>query len=86
MRYWKAYCNMTTATDHWTVVYKLAAGKRNASTLTTTIQKPEGTVTDSTEETVRLMMDKFTPEDNERDDNEYHKIIRSQILQPRRHT
>ena len=27
------------------------------------------------------MMDNFTPEDKERDDNEYHKMFRSQILQ-----
>ena len=37
-RSWKEYCNMTTATNPWTMVYKLAAGKRNASTITTTLQ------------------------------------------------
>jgi hypothetical protein len=28
------------------------------------------------------MMDNFTPQDNERDDNEDHKIVRTQIQQP----
>ena len=47
IRPWKEYCNMTTATNPWTMVYKLAAGKRNASTITTTLQKPDGTLSDT---------------------------------------
>ena len=50
-----------TATNPWTMVYKFAARKRNASTMTITLQKPDGTLTESTEETMRLMMDNFTP-------------------------
>ena len=38
IRSWKEYCNMTTATNPWTMVYKLAAVKRNARTITTTLQ------------------------------------------------
>jgi hypothetical protein len=29
-------------------------------------------------ETVKLMLEHFTPEDNEQDDNEFHKQIRAQ--------
>ena len=73
---------MTTAANPWNVVYNLAAGKRNTTTQITTLQKPDGTLTTDTRETLRLMLDNFTPEDNERDDSDYHKQIRAQTRQP----
>jgi hypothetical protein len=82
IRSWKEYCNMTTATNPWNIVYKLAAGKRHDSAIITTIRKPDGTLTASTKETLSLMMDSFTPVDNEQDDNEYHKLVRTQTQQP----
>ena len=72
---------MTTATNPWNMVYKLAAGKRHDSTIITTLRKSDGTLTASTKETLSLMMDNFTPVDNE-DDNEYHKLVRTQTQQP----
>ena len=85
IRSWKGYCNMTTATSPWTVVYTLAVGKEKCQHYNNSSTKSDGTLTDNTEETLRLMMDNFTPEDNEREDNEYHKIFRSQFLQPPTH-
>ena len=82
LKSWKEYCNTTTATNHWNMVYKLAAGKRHASVTLTTLLKPDGTLTASTIETLSLMMDSFTPVDNEQDDNEYHKLVRTQTQQP----
>ena len=73
---------MTTAANPWNAVYDLAAGKRNTTTQITTLQKPDGTLTTDTRETLRLMLDNFTPEDNERDDSDYHKQIRAQTQQP----
>jgi hypothetical protein len=78
----KEYCNMTTATNPWNAVYKLAAGKRNTSTQITTLWKPDVSLTADTKETLEIMLDYFTPEDNERDDNDYHKQVRAQAQPP----
>jgi hypothetical protein len=45
IRSWKEYCNMTTAAKPWNAVYNLAAGKKNTTTLTTTLRKPDGSLT-----------------------------------------
>jgi hypothetical protein len=72
---------MTTAANPWNAVYNLAAGKRNTSTQIT-LRKPDGSLTIDTEEPLRLMLDNVTPEDNKRDDNDYHKQVRAQAQQP----
>lgn len=82
IRSWKEYCNVTTATNPWTGAYKLAKSKIHTDTLITTLQKPDGSFTADTKETLRLMMDSFTLEDNERDDNDHHKLVRAQALLP----
>jgi len=73
---------MTTAANPWNVVYNLAAGKRNTTTQITILRKPDGTLTTDTRETLRLMLDNFTPEDNERDDSDHHKQITAETQQP----
>jgi len=47
-------------------VYKLAAGKKRYYPLFTSLRKPDGSLTTDTEETVKLMLEHFTPEDNVR--------------------
>jgi hypothetical protein len=47
-----------------------------------TLQKPDGTKTENTEETLKLLLDQLTPEDNPQDDTHYHKCIRKQTEQP----
>jgi len=74
---WKEYCNITTAANPWNVVYKVAAGKRKNNTQITSLRKQDGTLTTDMEETVKLMLDYFTPEDKEQDDSEFHKRIRA---------
>jgi len=39
---------VSTATNPWGAIYKLAAGKKNTSTQITTLPKPGGTVTADT--------------------------------------
>ena len=63
IRSWKEYCNITTAANHWNEVYKLAVGKRRYYSLFTSLRKPDGTLTTDMEETVKLMLEYFTPED-----------------------
>jgi hypothetical protein len=81
IRLWNGYCNMTTSNNPWNEVYKLAAGKRNTSTQITTLRKPDGSMTADAKETLQLMLDHFTPEDNEYDDNDYHKHVRAETQQ-----
>ena len=74
---WKEYCNMTND-NPWNAVYKLAAGKTYTNTEITTLKKPDGSYTADTKETLGLMMETFTPQDNKMDDNEHHKLVRAQ--------
>jgi hypothetical protein len=48
----------------------------------TTLQKPDGTKTKSTEETLRLILDQLTSDDNPQDDTYHHKTVRKQTEQP----
>jgi len=73
---------MTTSVNPWNEAYKLAAGKRNTSTQITTLRKPDGSLTADIKETLRLMLEYFTPTDSEHDDNHYHKQVRTQAQQP----
>ena len=67
-----------TAANPWNEVYKLAAGKRRRQAQITSLRKPYGTLTTDMEETVKLMLEHFTPEDNVHNDSEIHKQIRAQ--------
>ena len=58
---WKKYCKVTTSSDLWNAVYKLASGKiKNKSTLST-LKKLDDIGTTRMEDTVRFMIDFFTP-------------------------
>jgi len=81
MHSWKQYCNVTMASNPWNTVYKLTTSNiKNYSSLST-LRKPDGTVTTDMADTMRFMIDSFTPEDEETD-NERHKLIRPQIKEP----
>jgi len=63
-------------------VYKIAMGKtRNKQTLTT-LQRPDGTVTETTEETIELMLEHLFPEDGPKKDTDKQKEVRRQTKQP----
>jgi hypothetical protein len=64
------------------MVYKLATGKIKSCSPLSTLRKPDGTVTTDMAETLRFMIDSFTPDDDEETDNEYHKLIRAQTKTP----
>jgi hypothetical protein len=69
---------MASATNPWAEIYRLAAGKRKQAAQITTLRKPDGTLTTNLHETLTHMIRYFTPEDNQNDDNEYHKQLRVQ--------
>jgi len=70
---WKEYCNMTSSTNPWNKVYKLAVGKRNNNTQITTLRKPIGSLTADLRETLKHMLGYFTPKDKENNDTNTNK-------------
>ena len=60
---------MTSSANPWNEVYKLVACKRKNNTQITTLRKPNGILTADIRETLKHMLDYFTPEDKETDDS-----------------
>jgi hypothetical protein len=79
---WKQYCNATTTSNPWNAVYKLASGNLKQSITLSTLRKPDGTDTKDLAETIRYMIETFTPEDNEETDSACHKHIRAATKVP----
>jgi hypothetical protein len=77
---WKEYCNLTTSSNPWNEVYKLAAEKRKDNTQLTTLRKPDGSLTEDLKpysscwNTSRRMTKKKT--------TQLHKLARAQALEP----
>ena len=69
---WKEYCNATSSANPWNAVYKMAAGKTERATHTTTLRQPDGSLATDIPSTALLMIQKFAPEDNQGDDSETH--------------
>ena len=64
------------------MVYKLATGRKRSCSTLSRIRRPDGTVTSGLAETLNVMMEHFTPADEEPTDNDYHKLIRAQNKTP----
>jgi hypothetical protein len=79
---WKEYCNLTTSTNPWNEVYKLAEGKSRNNTQIMTLKKPDGSLTEDVRETLQLMLEHFTLEDKEEDDIDHHKLDRAHAREP----
>jgi hypothetical protein len=72
----KKYCTLTPANNPRNEVYKIAMEKtRNKQTLTT-LQRPDGTVTETAEETIELMLGHLFPEDDPQKDTDLQKEVR----------
>jgi hypothetical protein len=69
---WKQYYNATKTTNLWNIVYKVATCKIKSSSILSTLQRPDGTVTSDMEETINFLLDYFTLADEEEADN-YHR-------------
>jgi hypothetical protein len=79
---WKEYCNLTTEANPRNAVYRMAARKKKNYTEVTTLRKTDGSLTKDRKETLRLMLEHFTPEGNKREYNNYHKQVRAITTQP----
>jgi len=79
---WKEYCNLTSATNPWNAVYKLASNKAKRSQPLSTLQKSDGSLTTDLKETITYMLDYLIPKDEVNNDTDYHNKIRKQIERP----
>jgi ribonuclease HI len=82
IRSWKQFCNLTSKSNPWNAVYKLATNKTSRSQTMTTIQKPDGSLTTNINETVTYMLDYLITKDVEDNDTDYHKEVRTLAEQP----
>ena len=78
---WKKYCTLTPANNPWNEVYKIAKGKCWKTQTLTTLQRPDGTVTETTEETTELMLEHLFPDDDPQKDTDQQKEVRRQTEQ-----
>ena len=74
---WKEYFNLTSDTNPWNAVYKIASNKAKRSQTVSTLQKPDESITTDINETVTYMLDYLMAKDEEDSDSDYHKTIRA---------
>ena len=73
---------MTPCANPWNAVYKLASNKTKISQTMTTLQKPDSSLTSNLNETLKVMTDHLTPNDEQSDDTDHHKRIRTLSTEP----
>jgi hypothetical protein len=52
IKFWKECCTLTSSTNRWNAVYRLASNKAKRSQPLSTLQKPDGSLTTDINETV----------------------------------
>ena len=62
---WKEFCNMTSATNPWNAIYKMAAGKTKRTAHITTLRHQDGLMT-SLQDTLLQMIKKFAPDETKK--------------------
>ena len=60
---------------------QLAINKTRSKQKITTLQRPDGTKTETMKETLQLMLDQLIPEDKLKEDTPHHSTIREQTKQ-----
>jgi hypothetical protein len=73
---WKEFCTLTSSTNPWNDVYRLASNKAKRGQCLSSLQKPDGSLTTNINETVTYMLDYLISKDEEDNDSDYHKTIR----------
>jgi uncharacterized protein YktA (UPF0223 family) len=79
---WKQNCNKTSSTNPWNTVYKSAAGKLNNIKIISTLQKTNGSNTENLRETLQCTLEYLIPTDEETEETDHHKQIRTLIEEP----
>jgi hypothetical protein len=69
-------------TNPWNAIFKRAAGKTKRATHITTLRLQDGSLTTYLQDTLLQMIQKFAPDDNQEDDTEKHRQIRTLTRKP----
>ena len=78
----KTFCTINDGVNPWNIVYKIASGKIRTSTRLTTLKKKDGMYTTDTKSRIMHKLEHFVPDYREDGDNELHRKIRKEILEP----
>jgi len=79
---WREFCNLTSETNPWNAIYKMAAGKTKRATHITTLRLQDGSLTTNLQDTLLHMIQKFAPDDNQEDDTDTHSQIQTLTQKP----
>ena len=79
---WKKFCNLTSSTNPWNAIYKLASNKAKRNQPLSILQKPDGSLTTDINETVTYMLEYLISKDEEDNDSDYHNTIRTVTEMP----
>jgi hypothetical protein len=79
---WKEFCSLTSATNPWSAIYKRAAGKMHRAANITTLRQHDGSHTTHLQNTLRIMVHKFAPDDNPEDDEEIYRQTKAMTREP----
>jgi hypothetical protein len=79
---WKEFCNLTSSTNPWNAVYKIASNKAKRSQNLTTLQKPDESLTTDINATVTHVLGYLITKDEEDNDSDYNKTIRTLTERP----
>jgi len=60
---WKEFCKLTSSTNPWNAVYKLASNKIKRSETLSTLQKPDGSLTTDNNKTITYILDYLNTKD-----------------------
>ena len=78
----KEFCNLTSSTNPWYAVHKLASNKVKRSETLSTLQKPDGSLTTDINETITYILDYLNTKHEVDNDSDYHKTFRTLTEQP----
>jgi len=77
---WKAFCDLTPPINPWNEIYNLAAGKRKLKERLTILIETDGVQTKETADTLRHILEHFSPEEGNNDDDVHERArLQSQL-------
>jgi hypothetical protein len=79
---WKEFCNVTSATNPWNAIYKMAGGKTKRATHIISLRLQDGSLATNLQDTIPQIIQKLAPDDNQEDDTETNRQIRTLTLTP----
>lgn len=81
---WQKFVESNLQTDMWGIPYKIVSQKIKSPTLLSTLKKNDETMTETWEESAKLLLQELLPPDNIEEDSQEQTVIREEML--RRYT